>query len=72
MSPVKSPLSLIVGRNHPIVQAMGNSVRLEVRSQTSYYGDIFAGSEQESATVLYDTMSQYSAIFTTDMKESSV
>ena len=45
MNPIASPLSLIAGhRNHPIVQAMGDSVRLEVRSQTEYYGDVFVGS----------------------------
>ena len=67
MSPVLSPLSLIAGgRSHPIVQAMGNSVRLETRSQTSYFGDIYAGSSYTLASVIYDTMSQYSVIFTSE------
>jgi len=37
-------------------------VDLECRSQTNYFGPLYAGSEYEELTVIYDTMSRYTAI----------
>ena len=62
MSPVLSWQQMLFGRDHPLVQGNGNSVDLECRSQTTYFGPLYAGSDYEELTVIYDTMSKYTAL----------
>ena len=52
----------------PKVLARGNSINLECRSQTEYYGPLYVGSDNERLHMIYDTSSQWTSIALMDTK----
>ena len=54
-----------------MVQANANTINLEVRGDTDYYGHLYVGSEYVEASMIFDTTSPWT-IVNTDEADSDL